>query len=227
MTVLGESIAVPCLFLTVVLVAAVRPGAAVSLAPPSLASLVAGVAVFALLVRSGALAPERLVNPRRPLLANLNGSTVLLSAFAASAQIVTALVPESGVPALLVWAVLTCLVVQAFALGPDRAQLLRGLLVMFGAAFVLKFSILAAVSSPAEGRAGRALQQLFEGITLGAVSQRAPHPLEGYLTFAAGALYLIALLLLPSASWQMVRISRRRGPPSALATRAEDTRELP
>jgi hypothetical protein len=225
MTAAGEAIALPIMFLTVVLAAAIRPGATVSVAPPSLASLVSGVALIALLIRSGTLAPERLMNQRRPMLANLNGLSVLLTAFGASAQLVTALVPESGVPALLVWAVLICLVLQTFALGPDRTQLLRGLLVMLGAAFVLKFSLLAAISSPAEGRAAKALQRLFEGITLGSVTQRAPHPLEGYLTFGAAALYLIALSLLPSASWRMIRVSQRAVPESAL-DRRRDTHEM-
>jgi hypothetical protein len=209
MTALREAIVLPVTFLTVVLAAAIRPGATVSVAPPSLASLVAGVALFALLVRGGAIAPERLMNPQRSMLANLNGLSVLLTAFAASSQLFTALVPESGVPALIAWAVLIALVLQAFAIGPDRTRLLRGLLVMFGAAFVLKFIVLAALSAPAEGRVARALQSLFEGVTLGAVTQRAPHPLEGYLTFAAAGLYLIAVSLLPSASWQMTRVPNR------------------
>jgi hypothetical protein len=226
MTVVGEAIALPIMFLTVVLAAAIRPGATVSVAPPSLAALVAGVALIALLVRSGVVLPGRLMNHQRSLLANLNGFTVLFTTFCASAQLFTALVPESGVPALLVWAVLTCLVLQAFALGPDRTQLLRGLLVMVGAAFVLKFSVLAAISSPAEGRAAKAVQRLFEGVTLGAVTQRPPHPAEGYLTFAAGALYLIAISLLPSAPWRMIRVSQRSVPASALESRGRNAREM-
>lgn len=209
MTTVREAIALPALFLTVVLSAAIRPGATVIVAHPSQASLVAGIAIFALLVRSGTLAPEQLMNARRPLLANLNGLTVLMAGFAASAQLLAALVPESGVPALLVWTVLIALMIQAFAIGPDRLRLLRGLLVMSGAAFVLKFILLAALSAPAEGRVTRALQALFDGITLGAVAQRPPHPLEGYLTFAAAVLYLIAVSLLPHAEWEMRRVSRR------------------
>jgi hypothetical protein len=203
---LREAVLLPALFLTVVLTAGVRPGAVVSLLPPSLASLVAATALFGLLVRSGAVAPERLVNPRRSFLANLNGVTVLVALFAASAQVVTALVPESGVPAVIVWAVLLSLLLQAFAIGPDRTRLLRGLLVTFGAGFTLKFVLLSAISSPAEGRVARALQLLFEGVTLGTVTQRPPGLAEGYLAFAATALYLMGAALLPPASWQMVRV---------------------
>jgi hypothetical protein len=211
MTPLREAVILPMLFLTVVFAAAIRPGGTVSVVPPALGALVAGVAVVALLVRSGTLAPQRLMSSERSPLANLNGLSVLLAVFTASAELVTALVPESGVPALVTWIVLVTLLVQAFAMGPDRTRLLRGLLVIFGTAFVLKFIVLASLSAPADGRMGRAVQLLFEGFTLGMVSQRAPHPLEGYLVFAATALYLIAIALLPAASWSYSLLNATTG----------------
>jgi hypothetical protein len=210
---LAEAVVLPTVFLTVVLIAGVRPGAAVSLVPPSLASLVAATALLGLLVRSGAVAPGRLVNPARTLLANLNGFSVLVALFAASAQIVTALVPESGLPAAIVWTVFGALLLQAFAIGPDRTRVLRGLLVTFGAAFTLKFVVLSAISSPAEGRIARALQLLFEGVTLGTVMQRPQGLAEGYLAFAATAMYLIGVAFLPSASWEMIRVLTRMALP--------------
>ena len=209
MSALVEAVLLPAIFLTVVLAAGMRPGAVVSLVPPSLASLVAATALFGLLVRSGAVAPQRLVNGRRSVLANLNGLSVLAALFVASAQVVTALVPESGAPAVIVWAVLVSLLLQAYAIAPDRTRLLRGLLVTFGAGFTLKFVLLSALSSPAEGRVARALQLLFEGVTLGTVSQRPPGLAEGYLAFAATALYLMGVAFLPPASWQMVRVRSR------------------
>lgn len=209
MSAVHEALTLPVLFLTVVLAAAVRPGAELVFVPPSLASLVTAMALLALLVRSGALAPERLMHSGRAMLGNLNGLVVLLTAFAASAQVVTLAIPESGVPALVAWVVLGSLLLQAFAIGPDRVRVLRGLLVTFGASFTLKFIVLAALSAPAQGRVGRALQLLFEGVTLGSVTQRPPHPLEGYLAFAAMVLYLVGVAFLPSASWQMVRAGRK------------------
>ena len=74
------------------------------------------------------------------------------------------------------WILLGSLVLQAFAIGPDRPRLLRGLLVTFGAAFTLKFVVLAAMPAPAQGRWSRALQLLFEGLTIGSISQRPPRP---------------------------------------------------
>jgi hypothetical protein len=196
MTAVREAIVLPLCFLTSVLAAAVRPGATPSVVPPALASLLAATALFALLLRSGAVVPNRFVNSNRSPLANLNGGLVLLTAFVASAQLVTAVVPQSGVPALITWVVLIALIAQALVLAPDRTRLLRGLMVTFGAAFALKFIVLAALSAPAQGRFARALQLLFEGMTLGTVTQSPPHAAEGYLTFGAIALYLIGVAAL-------------------------------
>lgn len=205
MSAVREAIVLPLLFLTVVFVGALRPGAPVPFVPPSLASLVAGMALFALLVRSGVVAPERLMHQMRGGLPNLNGLTVLVTTFVASAQLITMMIPESGAPAFVAWVVLISLLSQAFAIAPDRARLLRGLLVTFGAAFTLKYVVLASLSAPAGGRFARALQLLFEGVTFGAVTQRVASPLEGYLAFGAVVLYLVGLTLLPPAAWQMIR----------------------
>ena len=208
-----EALVLPALFLTVVLIGAVRPGPELGFVPPSLASLLAGMLLVALLVRSGALDPHQLLHPARSGLANLNGMTVLFTAFAASAQLVTMLVPETGLPALITWLVVSLLLIQALALAPDRTRLLRGLAVTFGAAFTLKFIILAAVSQPADGRVSRALQLLFDGITMGGITQRPPATAEGYLAFLTMALYLVAIAFLPAAEWRMVRVHRRELPP--------------
>lgn len=205
MSPLVEACVLPAVFLTVTLLGALRPGAGATLVAPTPASLVAAVVLLAILVRSGALAPERLLHQARPALATANGVIVLVTLFIASAQAVTLLIPESGVPALVCWTVLVSLLLQALAIGPDRVRVLRGLLVTFGAAFVLKFILLAAISSPAESRVAQALQLLFEGVTLGTISQRPRHALDAYLAFATLALYLTGVAWLPSASWQMVR----------------------
>jgi hypothetical protein len=203
-----EACVLPGVFLTVVLLGALRPGVAAPLVPPTPAALVAAVVLLALLVRSGAVAPERLMQTNRGALANMNGLVVLVTLFVASAEVVTLVVPDNGVPALVGWTVLASLLAQALVIGPDRVRLLRGLLVTFGAAFVLKFIMLAAISSPAESRVARALQILFEGVTLGTMTQRPPHPLEAYLAFATLGLYLFGVAWLPSAAWHMVRVGR-------------------
>ena len=89
---------------------------------------------------------------------------------------------------------------NTMAASPDRVRVLRSLAVTFGAALVLKFIVLDALSDPAGGRLTRLLQVLFEGVTLGAVSQDVQHPASGYIAFAAIAMFLTALSLLPSAA---------------------------
>jgi hypothetical protein len=194
----------PVVFLTVTLLGALRPGALETVVAPSPASLVGAVVLLALLVRSGALDADRLVHASRSGLANLNGLSVLVTLFVASAAALTLVVPESGFPALVSWTVITALLAQAMAMGPDRVRLLRGLLVTFGAAFVLKFIVLAALSTPAEGRIAQALRLLVDGLTLGSIAQRPPHPAEAYLAFGTVALYLFGVAWLPSARWQRI-----------------------
>lgn len=202
MTPLVEACVLPAAFLTVTLLAAIRPGGVETMVAPTPASLVGAVVLVALMVRSGALDGGRLVHASRSALANLNGLSVLVTLFAASAAALTLVVPESGLPALMSWTVIAALLVQALAMGPDRVRLLRGLLVTFGAAFVLKFIMLAAISTPAEGRVSQALQVLFDGLTLGSIAQRAPHAAEAYLAFATLALYLCGVAWLPPAQWR-------------------------
>jgi hypothetical protein len=217
-TPLVEALLLPATFLTVTLLAAVRPVGTETLQPPSPASLVGAVVIVALLVRSGTLDPDRLVHQSRSPLANLNGLSVLAALFVATAAALTLVVPESGLPALISWTVVTALLVQALAMGPDRVRLLRGLLVTFGAAFVLKFIILAALSAPAEGRVAHALQLLVDGLTLGSVAQRPIHRAEAYLAFATLALYVMGVSWLPSVRWR---------PPGAMARRREPDERMP
>jgi hypothetical protein len=197
MTAAREALQLPILFLTVVLLGAIHITGRVALRPPSLFGLILGVAVLGLLVRSGALAPERLMHASRTRLANLNGLTVIVSAVVAAAQAFTLVIPDFGLPRVIVSLFLLALLVNTLALSPDRPRLLRSLLVILGAGFLLKFVVLAALSGPADGRMARVLQILFEGVTLGTVSQEVMHPATGYLAFATLALFLIGLALLP------------------------------
>jgi hypothetical protein len=205
-TAVREAIVLPALFLTVTLLGGLRPGHAQILAPPSLFSLVLAMLLVAALVQSGALAPDRLMSDRRAWLPNLNGLVVLLGTFVASAQTFTLVTPESGLPAVVVATFFFIALLHTLTVAPDRVRMLRGLMVLIGATFVIKFIVLATLSQPADGRFARAMQLLFEGVTLGAISQTPPHPAAGYLAFAVLILYFAGLLLLPSAGWTMTRV---------------------
>ncbi len=221
MTAVREAFVLPVLFLSVTLIGGLRLGFAQTVAPPSLFSLILAMLLLAALVQSGALAPDRLISDNRSWLPNLNGLVVMLTTFVASAQTFTLVTPESGLPALIVATFLFIALLNTLTVASDRIRMLRGLMVLVGAAFVIKFIVLAALSQPAGGRLGRALQLLFEGVTLGAISQGPAHPVAGYLAFAALILYFAGLLLLPSAGWTITRVPEIAS--TALATKNTKT----
>jgi voltage-gated potassium channel Kch len=211
MTAAREAIALPLTFLTVALLGGLRISDRVALLPPPLFALVLSVLLLALLVRCGALAPDRLMHPSRSMLANLNGLVVILAVFLATAQAFNAATPGSGVPRVLFNVAFLLLLANTMAASPDRVRALRSLLVIFGSAFVVKFVVLSALSNPPRGVVARAIQMLFEGVTLGTVTQDVLHPVSGYVAFFTLMLYLFGLVLLPAsahASREVMAVTR-------------------
>ena len=212
-----EAIYLPLIFLTVVLFGGLQLTGRVAFAAPPLFSLVLSVLVLAVLVRSGTLAPERLMSAGRSPLANLNGFALLLTLFAGTAQAFNAATPSSGLPLLLFDALFFVLLLNTLVAAPDRVRVLRSLVVVFGSAFVLKFVVLASLSDPTGGRLKRVLQVLLEGVTLGSLTQEVLHPASGYIAFLTLALYLIGLAALPPAL--PPRFERDELPPVSLPQR--------
>ena len=197
MTALREAFVLPLLLLTIALVAGLRLGPRVELVPPTLFALVLATLLIAALVRSGALAAERLLHASRGTLANANGGIVLLALFAATAQVLTMLTPRSGVPLLFVDIFLFVLLLNTLAAVPDRPRLLRSLAITLGAALAIKFIVLAAVSGPAESRMARVMIALFDVATFGGIAQEPEPASAGYIAFATVVAYLAAVALLP------------------------------
>jgi hypothetical protein len=195
-----EVFVLPLLFLTVALLGGVRVADRVVLLPPPLFTLVLAFLLVGVLVRSGAFAPERIVNNRRSAIANLNGAIVLATLFAAATQAFNVAIPESGLPRLLFSVFLLVLLLNTYAAAPDRVRVLRSMLVIFGSAFTLKFIVLAALSDPEGGRVKHVLQILLEGLTLGALAQDLYRPVTGYVAFLTLSLFVAGLALLPSRS---------------------------
>jgi hypothetical protein len=192
-----EAFYLPLLFLTVVLLGGMRIVERVVLLPPSLFGLVLGLLLLGVLVKSGALAPERLMNTARPTIANLNGFVVLVAAFLGCAQAFNLATPDAGLPHVLFNVYFLVLLLNTLAASPDRVRVLRSLVVIFGSAFILKFIVLAALSDPEGGRLRRVLLALLEGVTLGTLTQPVAHPAAGYLAFLTLVLFLTGLALLP------------------------------
>jgi hypothetical protein len=197
MTAIREALYLPLLFLTVTLLGGVRIADSVSLIPPPVFTLVLAAVLLGVLVKCGALVPERLMRADRPSLANLNGLVVLLTTFFAAAQAFNLAIPESGLPRLICQVFLLVLLLNTLAASPDRVRVLRSLMVIFGSAFMLKFVVLTAISTPGEGGLKRVLLAMLEGLTLGTLTQTVLSPITGYVAFAVLALFLVGLSLLP------------------------------
>ena len=216
MSALREAIVLPFLLLTVALLAGADIGTAVALVPPTVFSLVLATMLIVALVRSGAFDPARLLHGSRPPLANANGAIVLAALFAASAQLLAMLTPRSGLPLFFVDVLLFVLLLNTLVAEPDRVRVLRSLAVTLGSALILKYVVLAAVSSPSGGRMSRVMIAIFDAATFGSITQEAQSPASGYLAFFSTALYLAALALLPPAAYRSTATELvRRADPSS------------
>jgi hypothetical protein len=197
MSVVIEAFYLPLIMLTVAFLGGLRVAGRVILMPPPLFTLVLAMLLLGILIRSAALAPERLMNAARSPAANLSGLVVLIATFLASAQAFNLATPESGLPRLPFSVFLFVLLLNTMAASSDRIRTLRSLAVTFGSAFVLKFIVLAAISDPAGGRLKRILLVMLEGLTLGTLTQDTFHPITGCLAFFTFVLFVVGLSLLP------------------------------
>ncbi len=193
-----EAVYLPLLFLTIALLGGLRIADRLTFVPPPLFALVLGMMLFGVLVRGGVLAPEAVMSASRTSLENLNGFAVILSAFFAATQVFNLLTPEAGLPFLLFNVFLFVLLVNTLAGSPDRVSVLRSVGVIVGAAFILKFIVLGALSEPGETMLKRLLYVVLEGVTLGTLTQPRLHPAAGYLAFAILVMFLVGLAILPS-----------------------------
>ena len=194
-----DSIVLPWLLLTVALVAGVRltDAAELRFVAPPLASLLAMLLLMRVLVQSGILEPARLVGSHRGGLENAAGVVLLGALAAASAQVVSAVTPEAGLPHVLGVVFLFALFGNTLAARPGRQHALRALFVAFFAAFAVKFIVLDGLYAPGSSLAGRLLTGLLSGVTLGSFNHVVWGPATGYLVFVAVTLYFLALTLMP------------------------------
>jgi hypothetical protein len=194
-----ESWILPAIFLTVALLGGFRtgPDGSIRLLPPPLISMVLAMVLLGVLVRAAALDPLRLMSAVRTPSENLSGLMVLATLFAASAQLLNAITPETGLLHLLMNVFLLALLANTAAAAPDPPRLLRSLAIVFGSAFVLKYILLAALYDPQGGLTRRVLTALVEGVTLGTMDYQLHGQAVGYVAFSAIVVYMIGLFLLP------------------------------
>ncbi len=192
-----EAFYLPLVLLTVILFGGIRVADRIVFAPPPLFTLVLGVMLFGVLVRGQVFAPDRLMNTSRSPISNLNGLVVVLGTFFAATQVFNLVIPEAGLPFVLFNVFLFVLLLNTMAGSHDRLSVLRSLAVVTGAAFVLKFVVLAALSEPGDSTLKRVLQTMLEGVTLGTLTQPVLHRASGYLAFFTLVLFMVGLAMLP------------------------------
>jgi hypothetical protein len=217
MTPAREAIVLPAIFLTVALLGGFRAAESIRLLPPSLTALVLAFLLTGTLVRGGALLPQALLNGNRSGMENTSGTVLLLALFAASAQAINLVLPERGLLHAAFAIFLFCQLLALNAARTDRGGTLRTLLVLFGSLFVLRYIVVEALYAPERGLLHRVLTALMSGATLGGIVYEPNQPITGYVAFLALVLYVIGLVLLPSAPGTSEMI-RRHPPASSLPT---------
>lgn len=165
--------------------------------PPSPMALVLGVLLIGVLVRTGVLAPWTLLGPHRTGLANANGALLLVALLVASAQVFTALSPESGLLHVLASVFFLLLIVNTLAARPPRARAMQSLGIVLLSAFVLKYVVLDSLYAPEGSLARKVVTTLLEGVSLGALGYTPHGPATAYVAFVIVLVYLFVLVLLP------------------------------
>ena len=197
-----DHVALPMLFLTVVLLGGLRVGTEnrtfIFIAPP-LVTLLLAVLLVLLLVRSRLIRFHQWIASDLPPLTNVVHIWMLITLFFASAQAFNSVLPERG---LLHWLFsfffLWTLWNNQFS-SFDPRRLLRSLAILFGTAFVLKHMLLASLFSPEGGWLKRIAGTLVQGVSLGTLDTPNFAPATSYISFFTLILYVAGLILVAFA----------------------------
>jgi C4-dicarboxylate anaerobic carrier len=194
----------PFLFLTVALFGGLRLSAADNaflFLKPALVCLIFAVILLFLFARANLIKVHGWFSEDYSGLKNVANAAVLITLFAASAQIFNALLPERGLP---FWLIAFCffwtLIMNIFS-EFDVKKLIKSLGAMFGLAFVFKYFILANLTAPTSESWWRGIlenpsQEIFTYIfDLPRFSAG-----TGYIQFFTLIFYLTGLFLLPNST---------------------------
>ncbi|HEY0173948.1 MAG TPA: hypothetical protein VGB98_23230 [Pyrinomonadaceae bacterium] len=190
----------PTLFLTVALLGGLRVAAesrALVFVAPPLVTLLLAVMLLALYARVGALKAGRWLSADNGTAENVSHALTLGALFFASAQAFNSVLPEAGLPRLVLSCFFLWTLWQNQFSNFDPRRLLRSLAALFGTAFLVKHLLLASLSAPAGGWLSRLAAAALEGVTLGTLSGPAYAASTGYVSFFALALYVCGLALTP------------------------------
>jgi hypothetical protein len=187
----------PTVFLTVALLGGVRVAAetkALLFVPPPLVTLILAAMLLALFARGGAVRVGRWLSADLGAAENVSHALTLGSLFFASAQAFNSVLPDAGLPRLVLASFFLWTLWQNQFARFDARRLLRSLAALFGTAFVVKHLLLASLADPAGGWLRRLTAAALEGVALGGPPYAAS---TGYVSFFALALYVLGLFLLP------------------------------
>lgn len=212
----------PTIFLTVALLGGVRVEAetkALLFVPPPLVTLILASMLVVLFARGGALRVGRWLSADHGAVENVSHALTLGALFFASAQAFNSVLPDAGLPRLVLAFFFLWTLWQNQFSAFDARRLLRSLAALFGTAFVVKHLLLASLNDPDGGWLRRLTAAALEGFALGGPAYAAS---TGYVSFFALALYVSALFLLPpSPTFESDEDENR----AALLTR--DLKQLP
>jgi hypothetical protein len=194
----------PFVFLTVTLLGGLRLAAAedggVIFWRPALFCLISAAILMVLFFRAGLITVEGWFSEDFTALKNVANGAVMLTLFAASAQIFNALLPEQGLP---FWIFAFCffwtLWNNLFA-DFDVKKLLRSLGALFGLAFVVKYLVLANFLAPDSEGLFSFLRNIPSEVLTYVLNLPRFSAGTGYIQFFTVAIYLLGLYLLPSSS---------------------------
>ena len=189
----------PTIFLTVALLGGVRVEAesrALLFVPPPLVTLILAAMLLALFARGGAVRVGSWLSADNGAVENVSHALTLGALFFASAQAFNSVLPDAGLPRLVLAFFFLWTLWQNQFSAFDARRLLRSLAALFGTAFVVKHLLLASLGDPAGGWLRRLTAAALEGFALGGPAYAAS---TGYVSFFALALYVGGLFLLPPA----------------------------
>jgi hypothetical protein len=212
----------PTIFLTVALLGGVRVAAdtkALLFVPPPLVTLILAAMLLALFARGGAVRVGHWLSANRGAAENVSHALVLGSLFFASAQAFNSVLPDAGLPRLVLASFFLWTLWQNQFSQFDARRLLRSLAALFGTAFVVKHLLLATLTDPEGGWLRRLTAAMLEGVALGGPAYAAS---TGYVSFFALALYVCGLFLLPPSPPVELDADENRA-----ALLARDLKQLP
>jgi hypothetical protein len=189
----------PTIFLTVALLGGVRVeagGGALLFVPPPLVTLILAVMLLVLFARGGAVRVGRWLSADNGAVENVSHALTLGALFFASAQAFNSVLPDAGLPRLVLASFFLWTLWQNQFSAFDARRLLRSLAALFGTAFVVKHLLLASLTDTGGGWLRRLTAAALEGFALGGPAYAAS---TGYVSFFALALYVGGLALTPAA----------------------------